>query len=136
MTMAGSSVTVKYRTPRGTLNEAEVGMARSLGLREPTPTAGGGIVDLVLSLIPDTATIDETGVRSGGVMRPWADFGLAYETDHLICLIVTSTSGPFTLPKTSLDEANLAIVRDLISRHVVSTPETLDSIARIRTGGA
>jgi hypothetical protein len=135
--VAGSSVTVKYRLPRYALNEAEAGMAREFGLGDPTPSAGAGIVTLIMSLFPVTAVIDDIGIRvTGGALRPWAEFGMAYETEHLVCLVVTSTTGPLTVPKASLDDTRLAALRDLISRHVVSTPETLDAIRRVRPRAA
>jgi hypothetical protein len=127
---------MKYRIPRNALPEAEAGMARALGVGGPGSTVSGGVrvLGFAMSLLPMTAVIDEEGIRIQGVTRPWTDIGLAYETENLICLVVTRNTGPITLPKAELSDTDLSTLRELISRRVVSTPETVDAIRQVRAG--
>ena len=125
---------MKYRAPRNALPEAEAGMARALGVGQPRSTVSGGVLGFAMSLLPMTAVIDEEGIRIQGVTRPWTDIGLAYETENLICLVITRTTGPITLPKAGLSGGDLSTLRELISRRVVSTPETVDAIRQVRAG--
>jgi hypothetical protein len=119
----------------GSLEEAEAGLARALGLGASRPGIGGRLAGALFGLIPNSATIDDTGVRVGGVTRPWAEIGLSYETENLFCFVLTRTSGPITLPKRAMTESELQVVRTLATEHVTTTPETLDRLTEIRTRG-
>jgi hypothetical protein len=129
------SVTIRFRSRPGDLREAETGLARALGFDGAvSPTPGGWIIAALISLIPSSATIDDTGVRIGGVTRLWEDIGLSYETENLVCLVLTRTSGPITLPKSAMSDADLVTVRSLAADRVVTTPDILEHLTRIRTG--
>jgi len=59
---------------------------------------------------------------------------MSYETDNLLCVVITDTTGPLTIHKRALSEERLAEVRRLIAEHVQVTPETIARITAIRTG--
>ena len=133
--MSARGVTLRYRLGASSLEEAEAGLARALGLGASRPGFGGRLAGLVVGLIPNRATIDDTGVRVGGVTRPWPEIGLSYETENLFCFVLTRTSAPITLPKRAMTESDLQVVRTLATEHVTTTPEALDLLTQIRTRG-
>jgi hypothetical protein len=128
------SATIRFRTGFADYREAEAGLGRALGGRTEEPGIGARLAASLAGLIPNGATVDESGIRIQGVHRPWEEIGLAYETDNLICLVVTRNTGPITLPKRAMTHSNLQTIRALVAEHVETTPEKLEWIARVRTG--
>jgi hypothetical protein len=128
------SVTISNRIVPGELMEAELGLGRVFGVGVDRPNAGFQLLERLLSVIPAHATVDEAGVWIHGVLRPWDEIGLAYETDRFLCLVVTRTTGPLTLRKDRMTETDLATIRSLVEDHVVTTPATLEWIKAVRTG--
>jgi len=129
------SITFQNRTSVEDLPEAEAGLGKALGFGVDAPSriAMALLRPLMWLMRRNTITIDETGIAIPWRFRPWSEFGLAYETENLLCLVITETSGPLTIRKRVLSTKQLDEVRRLIDEHVEATPETMARITQIRT---
>jgi hypothetical protein len=134
--MPDRSVTIKYRVGFSDFKEGEAALGRALGVPVDAPHIGGRILATLVSLFPNTVTINDAGVRQVGATRDWSEFGLAYETDNLLCLVFTANAGALTLPKGAMTPAQLATVRELIEEHLEPSPEKTSRILATRQGRA
>ena len=127
-------VRLHFKVGAAEFAEAEAGMAHALGANPPSQSMFGRLAASLVGLVPSTVTIDDAGVHQGSVTRAWSDFGLAYETENLVVLVITKTTGPLSLPKSAMSEGDLEIIRRLVAEKIVSTPVDLAWIQQVRTG--
>jgi len=116
-------VTLRFKVGAAAFAEAEAGMAQALGSNPPHQSVFGRLVASILGLVPSTVTLDDVGVHQGSITAPWSDFGLTYETENLVVLVLTKTTGPLCLPKGAMSEGDLDAVRRLVPHAATSGSE-------------
>jgi len=127
-------VTLRFKVGAAEFAESEAGLALALGSNPPRQSMFGRLAAGIVGLFPLTVTLDEAGVHQGSVTRAWSDIGLTYETQNLVVLVITKTTGPLGLPKRAMSPRDLEAVRRLVAEKVVSTPVDLAWIQKVRTG--
>ena len=131
-------IVVRQGTGYDDFVEAEAGLASKLGIGVPTRSPLSSLLMRpLLWLAGRTArsvALDESGVSIQGVDRAWDEFGMSFETDHLVCVVMTRNAGPLVIKKAALDAATLAEVRTLVAQHVNENEGSVARIRGIRTG--
>jgi hypothetical protein len=126
-----AAVTFTDRALIDDLAESEAGLGATLG--HPVAAPSGIAVVLMRPLFrffgKRTITVDDNGITVSGRFRPWSDYGLTYETDNLVCVVLTKTTGPLGIHKRDLTEDQLAEVRRLIAENI--PPPSSQTIAWI-----
>ena len=134
------SVSIDFRLTWAEFNEAMAGTLRALELGE---WELGGLTLLVLrwkfwrNEAEKTVTADLFGVRVvddgfDPMAYPWSELGLSFETPSLVCVVVTRTAAPIPFAKRVMTNADLAVLRRLISENLVPTPEALAAMRERR----
>jgi hypothetical protein len=132
--LAQNRITLRFKIGAAEFAEAEAGMASALGANPPRQSMLGRLAASLVGLVPSTVTIDDAVVHQGSVTRAWRDFGLTYETENLVVLVITKSTGPLSLPKSAMSAGDLEAIRRLVAEKVVSTPTDLAWIQQVRTG--
>lgn len=133
-------VTIRESLSYDDFIEAERRLAQAFGLPDSRMSTGQAIGMRLLMWFASrfsktTMTFDQAGVRNHQREEPWpwSAFGMAYETERLVCLVLTETTAPVTVRKGSCTSTELETIRRLIAARVSSSPEALARIAAIRT---
>ncbi len=66
------------------------------------------------------------------VGNPWSAFGLSFETQRVIGLLLTETAAPILIPKRSLADNDLRLLRRLIEENLIKSADAIEAMRERR----
>lgn len=63
---------------------------------------------------------------------PWSAFALSFETQRVIGLLLTETAAPILIPKRSLADGDLLLLRRLIAENLIKDADAIEAMRERR----
>jgi hypothetical protein len=126
-------ISLAFRLSLGEKRERDLALARITGQDAASADPGDPLGTLLERLAkPFPTTLDDNGVtvddwEHSPTFLAWETAALSYETPRLICIVFRATPQPIAVPKRSLNDEQLAIVRALIAANVGAREGVVDT---------